>query len=146
MPCTGDAFGGKAIELAGRVIDPDYQARGIGARMLEAFIATEPTQLITTYTRNPAIIKMVRRVSSGVYPLDDDNELREKALQMPHASAEGNAAYHLNRYGPEGLFHGFDPAERPLSAEGPKLKDVYPQLQSVRHALVIAANINQEKL
>lgn len=113
--------------------------------MLEDFLTANPTPLLITYTRNPAIIKMIQRVADEVYPVDQNETLRRTALRMPFASAADQAVYHLDRYGPEGLFRGFDPADRPLNKEGESLKETFPALKSIRHALVVAATINQEK-
>ena len=146
LQCTGEYFGGKAIELAGRVIDPEYQMRGIGRDMLKNFLTENPISLLTSYTRNPAIIRMIQRVADEVYPVEQSEFMRRTALQVPFASAADEAVYHLDRYGPEGLFRGSDPAENPLYKGGARLKETYPALKSIRHALVVAATINQEKM
>jgi len=138
-----DDFGGQAIELAGRVIHPSYQGQGIGSEMLREFLKDEEAPYITAYTRNLAVLKMIRRVSESVYPLDNDETLREIAQQMPNATADSRAVYHIKRYGESGLFQGFDPADRPVG--GKSLKEQFPRLQSIRHALVVAARINMEK-
>lgn len=88
---------------------------------------------------------MLRHVAHDVYPVDDNDTLEQAALQMPNASMHDGAVYHFDRYGPDGLFRGFDPADDPLYEGGESLKETYPALQSIRHALVVAATINQEK-
>jgi hypothetical protein len=53
-------------------------------------------------------------------------------------------AYHLNRYGDEGLFGGEDPAIRQFDSQHGRLIDEFTRLASVRNALVIAAKVNKE--
>lgn len=143
-PCTDDVFGGRAIELAGRVIRPDYQGQGIGASLLGRFVETHQPSLLTTYTRNPSVLKMMRTVAPEVYPATSDDELQELATEMPFSTLDTQGvAYHIDRYGEGGLFQGFDPADYPLDGPIP-LKESYPGLQNIRSALVVAARINKE--
>ena len=141
---TRDYFGNRAIELAGRVVHPDFQKRDIGTVMLKAMLDIERPLTIATYTRNPAVIKMMRHVSMGdMYPLRDIAELRTLAYSMPHACVtEDGATYHFNRYKGGGLFKGFDPADRPITEGEPRLKDVFLHLQDQAHALVVVARTN----
>ncbi|MFZ1316855.1 MAG: hypothetical protein WAQ26_00240 [Candidatus Saccharimonas aalborgensis] len=140
----GDIFGGKAIELAGRVVHPEYQGLGIATDLLTRLVANEKPLYLTTYTRNPAILRMMRHVTSSLAPLDDDHELMALAAAQPHASLRGNVTYHMNRYSEAGLFQGDDPADRPVTKGGVSLKEQFPALQSVRHALVVAARVKEE--
>ena len=143
-PSIGAVFGGRAIELAGRVIRPDYQGQGIGAALLGQFVEAHQPSLLTTYTRNPSVLKMMRTVAPDVYPATNDHELRELAAEMPFSMLDTQGvAYHIDRYGEGGLFQGFDPADYPLDGAIP-LKESYPGLQNIRSALVVTARINKE--
>ncbi len=142
----GDVFGGRAIELAGRVIKPEYQGSGIGSAMLKKFVHEYRPAVLTTYTRNPSIIKMIHTISKEVYPIVKDDTLRYMATEMPYAQGVNSVVYHINRYDEAGLFQGFDPAERPILTNGQPLKEQFLQLQNIRSALVIAARINLEAL
>lgn len=141
---TGVVFGGKAIELAGRVIRPDYQEHGIGSYLLREYVASNQPALLTTYTRNPAVIAMLQRVSSEVYPVHDDEHLSQLAAGMTNATLRGDAVYHLNRYDEGGLFGGSDPADRMLHGDSISLKARFTGLINVRNALVIAARVQEE--
>lgn len=143
---TKDVFGNQAIELAGRVVHPNLQTRKIGSAMLRHFIDLEKPNILTTYTRNPAILNMICRVSDQVYPLNNtDLDLKAVAENMPYAeSAQTGEVYHFNRYGEEGLFRGFDPADSPIIAKGRSLKEVFPELHNYRHALVVAARVSKK--
>ena len=143
LPCIGAVFGGAAIELAGRAIHPEYQANGIGAYMLHSYLTQhqDVTQL-ATYTRNPSILRMIRTVAHTIYPINDDKQLEKIAQQMPHAQQPQNdVVYHLDRYGPKGLFGHSDPADRPYFRNGIPLKKMYRNLQSVQSALIVTARI-----
>ena len=84
-------FGGRAIELAGRAVHPDVHGTGIGTEMLEAFVRQESPDLLTTYTRNPAIIRMIGRAAHTLYPLDQNPTLQTVPLEMPGATLKGDA-------------------------------------------------------
>lgn len=108
--------------------------------MLELFFKKHPDQLITAYTRNPALIgAMGRAAHVGAYPLVSDPELQRTAAAMPHATTHSAIAYHVNRYEPGGLFQGFDPADSPATINSPPLKRQFSKLSNIRTALVIAA-------
>ncbi len=123
---------------------PEYQGRGIATDLLIQLVANEKPLYLTTYTRNPAILRMMRHVTSSLAPLDDDHELIALAAAQPHASLHGNVSYHIERYSEAGLFRGEDPADRPVIKGGVSLKEQFPALQSVRHALVVAARVKEE--
>jgi hypothetical protein len=141
--CIGGVFGGTAIELAGRVIEPAYQKLGIGTLLLEDFITRNDPQYLTTYTRNASVIKMVQRVSSSVFPLEKANALGDMAGEMNNATMQDGTAYHLNRYSDDGLFGGEDPATRRFDSQRGRLIDEFTQLSSVRNALVVAAKVKK---
>lgn len=142
-PSIRDNFGGRAIELAGRVIDPERQREGIGSNLLETFLLTHRTELLTTYTRNPAVINMIRSVTSGLSLDNDELELQHIASAMPHATTVRGVSYHLNRYDEGGLFKGDDPAQSTIATPPIPLNDYYKELQDVRNALAIAASVQE---
>ncbi len=133
-------LGGYAIELAGRAILPEYQAQGIGTHLLKQYIVEEQPKLLATYTRNPAILKMLCKITPDVFPIAGDGELQDYAREMPGASLlDDYAVYHIDRYNEDGLYEGNDPALRPL--ESTILMRRFRGLQSVRNALVVTARV-----
>lgn len=142
----GAVFGGRAVELAGRVIRPEHQANGVGKTMLQDYLSAYQPNNLVTYTRNPAVLKMLGSIAQKIYPLHTDDELQVLASQMPHAETdELGVTYHINRYGEAGLFQGFDPADLSLDPEHPPLKEVFGRLKNIRNALVVAARITSER-
>lgn len=140
----GDYFGGRAVELAGRVIDPLYQAQGIGSALLQDYLSHNPVEFITTYTRNPAVIKMIARTAMTMFPLHESTELREVALVLKNATLlSDGAVYHVNRYDENGLFQAADPADR-VYKNGTSLKEQFVGLQNIRSALLIAARTRKD--
>lgn len=114
--------------------------------MLEEYVRENSPEYLTTYTRNPSFVRMVRKVSSEVYPLVGDCELRDIASSMPHATDGDDAHYHIDRYGEAGLFRGSDPADRSVEPGSKPLKEEFMRLESVRNALVIAARVRTGEL
>ena len=141
----GAAFGGKALELVGRVVHPKYQRRGIATIMLEDLVQSEQPEFLSTYTRNPSIVRMIQHVSSELYPVQHDDILQDLASEMPFAEARENIFYHINRYDDyeEGLFVGSDPADSPLKQNGLSLKQQYRALTDARNALIITARVRR---
>lgn len=110
--------------------------------MLGAYLLDSDIHYLTTYTRNPAILRMIRTVAHTIYPINDDKQLEKLAQHMPHADQPKNhIVYHAGRYGPGGLYGISDPAERPYFADGPPLKDMYRGLRDVGTALIVAARV-----
>lgn len=141
----GAAFGGKALELVGRVVHPEYQRQGIATTMLKDLVQSEQPEFLTTYTRNPSIIRMMQHVSSDLYPVQHDDILHSLASEMPFADAREGIFYHINRYNDyeDGLFVGADPADSPLKQNGHSLKRQYRALADARNALIIAARVRR---
>lgn len=112
--------------------------------MLRTLARDQQPAFLTTYTRNPSILRMVQTVSESVYPLNpDDAELHELARRVEHAS-QRDVVYHIDRYGPGGLFGDGDPADRPLHPGGRPLKQQFSELTSVRNALVVVARTRRQ--
>ncbi len=139
-------FGGSVIELAGRVIAPPQQACGLGSVMLRSYIQNNrnEAEYIATYTRNPSVIKMMRKNTQAaeVYPLTKSRELQAIARQMPHATDHRGAVLHIGRYG-AGLYGGSvqDPAAN--SIDGIKLSDQFVQLKATGNALVAVGRVRE---
>lgn len=121
---------------------PSVQRQGVGTAMLRTLVSEHNPGYLATYTRSPAIIKMIQKESSAVYPLVDDEELHGMAASMSHAT-HIDAAYHVNRYGEEGLFVGEDPADSPLESGATPLKQQFSGLASARNALILAARVRK---
>lgn len=144
--CIRGDFGVDAVELAGRVVHPAFQARGIGRVMLQEYVKEHKVEHVATYTRNPSVLKMIGHVASTVFPVDDDEVLRGIAVSMENAALlQDGAAYHIDRYSEEGLFQGDDPADRPLRGSS-SLKTDYIGLRNARTALVVAARVRRGML
>lgn len=110
--------------------------------MLQTFLNGSDVNYITTYTRNSAVLRMIRSVAHTIYPINDDKILEKLARDMPYAEQPTNdVVYHLNRYGAGGLYGGDDPASQPYFTTGPPLKKMYRQLTDPGTALVVTARV-----
>lgn len=113
--------------------------------MLKDFVQHHPADFLTTYTRNPAVLRMIQHVARDIYPKTTAIDLQNVAVQMPHTYLdEDGSTYHFNRYDEGGLYLTDDPADRPLIDSGISLKEQFPRLDNICHALVVAARINME--
>lgn len=86
---------------------------------------------------------MIAKVACKVFPLEGDESSRilAEGLGDNTTTIEG-VTYELERYDEQGLFQGFDPADRPYSRESNQaLKQRFGGLASTRAALVVVANI-----
>lgn len=124
---------------------PSYQNQGIGTQLLKRLVADEKPDYLTTYTRNPSVLRMMSHVAAALYPIASDEKLRALAGAQPHAT-DLDTVYHVDRYGEGGLFHGTDPADRPLIDGGVSLKEQFEGLVSVRNALVVAGRVRKDLL
>lgn len=113
--------------------------------MLRQLIDEQSPYYLVTYTRNPAILKMMARETSRLYPLDHDDDLQHMAQSMANATTLDGVVCHENRYSPDGLFVGDDPADRAIDEAGLSLKQRFPVLNSVRNALVIVGEVERRK-
>jgi hypothetical protein len=141
---TSDHFGNRAIELAGRVVHPDRQRLGIGTKMLGDFLRAHPAEMLVTYTRNPAVLKMIGHFALAIYPLATDDELAAVAADMTYVTQADGISYHLDRYDEGGLFQDDDPADGVAATSPLSLKQAFPVLLNQRHALVVAARIKKD--
>lgn len=112
--------------------------------MLDQLIDEQNPRHLATYTRNPAILKMIARKTNMLYPLDHSDELQYLARSMPYATNLDGAVYHEHRYGPEGLFTGDDPADQAFDATGLSLKYRFPVLSSIRNALIVIGEVGEK--
>ncbi|HSX36213.1 MAG TPA: hypothetical protein VLH84_04745 [Patescibacteria group bacterium] len=123
-------------------MQPNCQARNIGAQMLADYMRLTNPELVFAHTRNPAILRLLAAACGGeeaVYPLNNSRQHAELALQIPGASVESDGVvYHVNRYGNTGLYGMSDPAERQFGASA-SLKERFPGLNEVGTALVVIA-------
>lgn len=141
--CIGAVFGGQATELAGRAIDPAYQARRLGSLMLQAYVADHEPEYVTTYTRNPAILRMISTVAFAMSPISYSKQLHGLSEQVPYAKmGKDGVFYHTGRYGADGLYGENDPADKPYFKDGLALKSMYRGLEDPGNALVVAARVN----
>lgn len=117
--------------------------------MLVAFLTEQSNKqqslYLATYTRNPSILQIVSSAASPVYPLTNDEALRQVALAMDGAEhGDDGAVYHVNRY-PEGGLHGKeDPAGRYVKDSDVALKDQFPGLVNMRSALIVTARLPEK--
>ena len=113
--------------------------------MLRDYLNNNPTELLTTYTRNPRVLRMIGSVANSVYPIDDAPDLQRLATLMSHVSMRQDVGYHINRYAKGGLFRGDDPANSTVATSPRSLKQQYPVLKNVRNALAVVARIEPER-
>ncbi len=113
--------------------------------MLAAFLKAENPAFLATYTRNPAILRMLASVCgrNNVFPFSADSSLKKLAQEMPHASLEAvdsmQPVYHHERYG-TGLYPpDNDPAFQRIGRNGQTLAQTYPALVHPGTALVVTA-------
>lgn len=143
MRRTGDYFGGKAVELAGLISRPDYQAKGIGTSLVGNYIDTYSPKEMIAYTRNPALLRVLGNVSMTSDVLAYDNpELI--AAHIPYATVgEGNILYHIGRYAPHGLYGKEDPADKPYN--GVALKERCELLADPNNALAVMVDLTRRR-
>ena len=139
MALTGGYFGKAAVELVGIIVHPGRQQDDIGTTLAKAYIAKERPSRLIAYTRNPAAIRLIERVS-GKKDILAHTDPSAVAGQIPHASleADGNL-YHIGRYAPTGLYGSFDPSERQYM-ERP-LRERCPLLEDPNNALAISVEL-----
>lgn len=134
----GDNFGSQAIELAGIIVDPDLQKKGIGSEIVQEFLDSNPAEHLCAYTRNPAILRILGAVTRQA------DVLLQLSSPLPHVSIHEGIAYHIDRYGPDGLYGSYDPASREYN--GHVLKERCTLLEKPGNALAVSVNINKESI
>lgn len=142
LPCINNAFGGRAIELAGRVVEPIIQGKGLGTIMLKAFLISYSSEYLVTYTRNPGVLGMLSHVcgSENVFPKSNNQDLKQIATTMPMATIENGTIIHKARYG-KGLYAPrIDPVYR-KDADGSVLVEEFTALSDPGNALVVVAKV-----
>ncbi|MDN5274498.1 MAG: hypothetical protein JWP06_399 [Candidatus Saccharibacteria bacterium] len=106
--------------------------------MVQEFINEYSPDTLTAYTRNPSVLRILGDISS------QDDVLRQErpeeiAAQLAYTSVHEGVLYHLDRYGPDGLYGSYDPADR--SYNGVVLKERATLLQNPNHALAVSVAI-----
>lgn len=137
-PCIGSL----AVELVGIAIEPKYQGRGFGGRLLAHYVSSEQPDYLTDYTRNPSTVGLLNRYN-GTFPLNRDEELALMAENMNCAELVDGVAYHIGRYGQDGLYGVNDPANRSLKGDNMPLRERFPKLSDPGSALVLAARVDR---
>jgi hypothetical protein len=106
--------------------------------MVQEFIDQHHPDSLTAYTRNPGVLRILGDVSSQDDVLEQEN-LEEIATRLAYASVHEGVLYHLDRYGPDGLYGSYDPADRKY--KGVPLKNRAVLLQNPNHALAVSVDI-----
>ena len=136
-------FGGSALDLAGRVVHPEYQRQGLASRLLLELVQDRQPDYLITYTRSPAILRMMKKVSEDVYPIDQNDELLSLATSVQYASEYDGNSYHIDRYDEGGLFGSEDPADSTADDSDVSLKDQFTGLQNIRSALIVVSRVKK---
>lgn len=106
--------------------------------MVQEIIGQYSPNTITAYTRNPGVLRILGNVSSRHDVLTNENP-EEIAAQLEHASVHDGILYHLDRYGPDGLYGSYDPADRTYNQK--VLKEQAILLQNPNNALAVSVDI-----
>jgi len=139
---TRDYFGNRAIELAGIIVDPNFQQSGIGLDIVKDFTDHHRFDRLVTYTRNPSVLRILGGVAMKHDVLSYDSP-GHAARDIPHASVQDGVIYHINRYAPHGLYGGFDPATRKYN--GQILKQRCEMLDNKNNALAVSVDLTGEE-
>lgn len=135
--------GSLAVELVGIAIDPRYQGNGFGGQLVADYVENKRPTYLTAYIRNPSTVGILNRYN-GAFPLNTDKELELLAGSMNGAEFVDGVAYHVGRYGQEGLYGISDPANRSLRGDNISLKKRFPELSNPGSALVLASKVIEE--
>lgn len=111
--------------------------------MLVDYVDLHKPEKLITFTRNASILRMLGSVADTLYPLKHSQQDQALAELLGESVTTINeVAYELERYDTQGLFRGFDPADRPYELNNPEtLKQRFEQLTSVQAALVVVATL-----
>lgn len=134
-------IGGLAIELVGIVVEPQYQGRGFGGRLLAHYVDNNQPDYLTAYTRNPYTVGILNQYN-GTFPVNSSEKLKSIAGDMEGSELIDGVAYHIGRYGQNGLYGANDPAGRCLRGDDIALKERFSKLSDPGSALVLAAKVD----
>lgn len=134
-------IGGLAIELVGIVVEPQYQGRGFGGRLLAHYVDNNQPDYLTAYTRNPYTVGILNQYN-GTFPVNSSEELKSIAGDMEGSELIDGVAYHIGRYGQNGLYGANDPAGRCLRGDDIALKERFSKLSDPGSALILAAKVD----
>lgn len=146
--CTEEVFGDRAVEIGGVVVRPGFQTQRVGTLLVKEYVREAGATLLTSHTRNPAILRLFADVcgdEQNVYPLNSSSELSKLALEMSHSTIGNDAAYHVDRYDEGDPYGDADPADRPSGAFA-SLKERFPLLENNRTALVVVGQLQGSQL
>jgi len=133
---TGGNFGDRAIELAGIVIDPSFQEKGTGTKLVREFTRQHSANHLTAYTRNPRLLRVLGAVAQT------KDVLARQSIALPNTTLHDGIAYHIDRYAPTGLYGMFDPADNEY--DGQVLKTRATLLTNPNNALAVAVELAGE--
>lgn len=133
-----------SFEWMGGIVLPSHQSGGLMTRLLAAQCFGYDRHDLVACTRSPKIARMLGKISSDVVPIDTNHHLHELAMSMPYATEVDGVAYHIGRYGEEGLYGDDDPASQPLHKGEVPFSQRFPELQDVRNSLVLAARVRSD--
>ena len=132
----GDYFGGRAVELSGIITGPEHQGRNRASAMAQEYVDQHGPEQLIAYTRNPAVLNLLNRLSHQKDVLVYNNPY-QLALTIPHATVgDDGILYHIDRYAPDGLYGSFDPADGPYDDQ--VLKDRCRLLHNKNTALAVS--------
>lgn len=138
---SGGYFGNRVIELSGIVIHPDFQNMGIGKKLVNDALNHFNPEMVTSFTRNPSVLRLLEEIG------DDDifnQNNKAFALTLPNVTAEIDGYnYHIDRFGPNGLYGANDPAEQIYKNQ--KFMEKFVGLKNICNALALAVNIKREE-
>lgn len=93
---------------------------------------------MTSFTRNPSVLRLLENVGDGVF--NDDN--KQFALTLPNVTRGIDGYnYHIDRFAPNGLYGDSDPAEQLYKDE--IFIDKFIGLKNTCSALALAVKVKQ---
>lgn len=95
-------------------------------------------EIVTSYTRNPSVLRLLDNIGGDVF----DNDNKQIALSMNNAVklSDGNI-YHIDRFGPNGLYGTNDPAEQLYNDE--IFMNKFIGLKNTCNALALAVKVKR---
>lgn len=132
-------LGDRVIELSGIVIHPDFQNNGIGKKLVDDAIKHFKPEAITSFTRNPSVLRLLDDVSDGDV-FSNTNKLLSLSLPNVTTSSDGYN-YHINRFAPNGLYGSNDPAEQLYKGE--VFMNHFFELKNICSALALAIKVKK---
>lgn len=107
--------------------------------MIEEFVREHSPAELSAHTRNPSILRLLGRASGVTDVLRHETPDKIQEV-LPHATAADGTFYHIDRYAPDGLYGGDDPALRTYN--GLPLVEQYNLLNNPNNALAVLVSLN----